>query len=120
MKSPSRAIRQKLFTEGKLVRYLGYAVGEVLLIIVGILFALKINDWNEDRVQRIQELQAITRIMADVSEDLSYIDRMFFRLESKERRLLKAEEVFSTKVIADPKVFLQDVLLGALRDGFKQ
>ena len=49
MKSPFRAIRQKLFTEGKLLRYLGYATGEVVLIIIGILFALKINDWNEDR-----------------------------------------------------------------------
>ena len=44
-----RSIRRKLLDEGKLVRYLAYAVGEVVLIIVGILFALKINDWNEDK-----------------------------------------------------------------------
>ena len=44
MKSPFRAIRQKLFTEGKLVRYLGYAVGEIALIIIGIMIALELNN----------------------------------------------------------------------------
>jgi hypothetical protein len=50
MKSPFRSIRQKLFNEGKLVRYLGYAIGEIFLIIIGIMFALQLNNWNEDQI----------------------------------------------------------------------
>ena len=42
--SPFRSIRKKLFEEGKLLRYLGYAVGEIALIIIGILFAIQISN----------------------------------------------------------------------------
>ena len=60
MKTLFRSIRRKLLLlrsssyegqvhVGKLVRYLTYAVGEVVLIIVGIMIALQLNNWNEDR-----------------------------------------------------------------------
>ena len=71
MKSPFRAIRQKLFTEGKLLRYLGYATGEVILIIVGILFALKINDWNEDRKAQAEFDLYIMQLREDVRTAIS-------------------------------------------------
>lgn len=43
-----RRIRQKLVEEGNLKRYLIYAIGEILLVIIGILIALFINDWRND------------------------------------------------------------------------
>ena len=49
MKSLFRSIRHKLLGEGKLLRYLTYAVGEILLIIIGIMLALQLNNWNEGR-----------------------------------------------------------------------
>lgn len=61
-----RSIRRKLLNEGKLVRYLTYAVGEVVLIIVGILFALKINDWNEDRKVQAEYDLYIVQLREDV------------------------------------------------------
>lgn len=42
-----RKIRQNLITEGKTGKYLKYAVGEVVLVVIGILIALQINNWNE-------------------------------------------------------------------------
>ena len=62
-----RNIRRKLLNEGKLVRYLTYAIGEVVLIIVGILFALKINDWNEDRKAQAEFDAYIVQLREDVS-----------------------------------------------------
>ncbi len=47
-----RSIRISLIKEGKLFRYLAYAIGEIVLIILGILFALQISDWNEDRKEQ--------------------------------------------------------------------
>lgn len=50
-----RKIRQRLLTEGNLKRYLIYAIGEILLVVIGILIALQINTWNEWRKDRIKE-----------------------------------------------------------------
>ena len=44
-----RKIRQRLLTENRLGKYLLYAIGEILLVVIGILIALSINNWNEER-----------------------------------------------------------------------
>jgi len=42
-----RKIRQNSIKEDKLVNYLKYAIGEIVLVVIGILIALQINTWNE-------------------------------------------------------------------------
>ena len=87
MKSPFRSIRQTLFNEGKLLRYLGYAVGEVILIIVGILFALKINDWNEDRKAQVEFDEYIVQLKVDVKNAIQAVESSKLTVESfKERQ----------------------------------
>ncbi|MCB0541656.1 MAG: hypothetical protein KDE33_29385, partial [Bacteroidetes bacterium] len=44
-----RKIRQNLLSEGKTVKYLKYALGEIILVVIGILIALQFNNWNENR-----------------------------------------------------------------------
>jgi hypothetical protein len=44
-----RKIRQNLLTEGKTSKYFKYAIGEIILVVIGILIALQINNWNEMR-----------------------------------------------------------------------
>jgi hypothetical protein len=84
MKSLFRSIRQKLLGEGKLLRYLTYAVGEVILIIVGILFALKINNWNEDRKDRQVELSILEEIHGNLQNDLRIFNRAINQLQDAE------------------------------------
>ena len=43
-----RETRQSLLSEGKLSKYLLYAIGEILLVMIGILLALQVNNWNQD------------------------------------------------------------------------
>jgi len=50
-----RKIRQRLLTENKFSKYLLYALGEIVLVVIGILIALQINNWNEWRKDRIKE-----------------------------------------------------------------
>ena len=66
MKSLFRSIRRKLLDEGKLLRYLTYALGEIVLIVVGILLALKVNDWNEDRKAQAEFDEYIVQLKEDV------------------------------------------------------
>ncbi|MEP0131908.1 MAG: DUF6090 family protein [Eudoraea sp.] len=55
-----RQIRQRLLTENKFSKYLLYAVGEILLVVIGILIALQVNNWNEDRINN-QDLRLILK-----------------------------------------------------------
>ena len=43
-------IRRKLITEGNTTNYLKYAIGEIVLVVLGILIALQINNWNQKHV----------------------------------------------------------------------
>ena len=51
-----RKIRQKLLIENKVGKYLLYAIGEIVLVVIGILIALSINNWNESRIQQKKEI----------------------------------------------------------------
>jgi hypothetical protein len=53
-----RQIRQRLLTENKVSRYLIYVIGEIFLVVVGILIALSLNTWNDNRKDRIAEKAA--------------------------------------------------------------
>lgn len=59
-----RRIRQKLLNEGKLNRYLIYGIGEIFLVVIGILIALQINNWNEDRKS--------VKLQKEILKDLLY------------------------------------------------
>lgn len=57
-----RTIRKKLIEDPSICRtgdnvrkYLLYAVGEILLVVIGILIALQVNNWNENKAQKSQE-----------------------------------------------------------------
>lgn len=50
-----RKIRQKLLQQNRVTQYLAYALGEIFLVVIGILIALQINNWNEERKDRAKE-----------------------------------------------------------------
>lgn len=64
-----RRIRQQLLTENKFSKYLLYAIGEILLVVVGILIALQINNNNEDRKARKFEITILENIQEDILAD---------------------------------------------------
>ena len=61
-----RNIRKKLLQEGKTANYLKYAVGEIILVVIGILIALQVNNWNENRKERDRETNLLDQIEKDL------------------------------------------------------
>ena len=49
-----RHIRQDLMSKNKTSKYLKYAIGEILLVVIGILIALQINNWNQNRISKLE------------------------------------------------------------------
>ena len=64
-----RKIRQNLLSEGKTGKYLKYAIGEILLVVIGILIAVQINNWNELRKQQLVEIDVLEGIRNDILKD---------------------------------------------------
>ena len=69
-----RNIRQRLLTDHKFSKYLLYAIGEILLVVIGILIALQIDNWNEERKDRIKERQILSSLLEDFSANDAILD----------------------------------------------
>ena len=67
-----RRIRQRLLSENKFSRYLLYAIGEIILVVIGILIALQINNWNENRKERLHEKEALGKFLQDLESDSNF------------------------------------------------
>ncbi|MGB5269500.1 MAG: DUF6090 family protein, partial [Eudoraea sp.] len=65
-----RKIRQRLVSENKFSKYLIYAFGEIILVVIGILIALQINNWNEERKDRRLEKEYIARLKGEMLKNL--------------------------------------------------
>jgi len=69
-----RKIRQKLLSENKFSKYLLYAVGEIILVVIGILIALQINNWNQNRLKGQKEIQILKSFVAQFQNDMLQFD----------------------------------------------
>ncbi len=70
-----KKIRHGLLTKNKFSKYLLYALGEIVLVVVGILIALSINNWNEDRKEEVLELEYLERVLTDLKAGTRYFNR---------------------------------------------
>ena len=64
-----RKIRQAFIQKGDLTNYLWYAIGEILLVMIGILLALQVNNWNENKIKRSAELTYYSNIKNRLLDD---------------------------------------------------
>jgi hypothetical protein len=71
-----RKVRQKLLSQNQVTRYLAYAVGEIFLVVIGILIALQVNNWNEQRKSREAETNFYTALLGDLEKDKAKIDQL--------------------------------------------
>ena len=69
-----RKIRQRLLTENKFSKYLLYAIGEIILVVIGILIALQINNWNQSRILKINEIKSLEALYSEFQENLQKFD----------------------------------------------
>ena len=64
-----RHIRKSLLAQGKTGKYFKYAIGEIILVVIGILIALQINTWNQARKDSITEREYYNRFLEDILLD---------------------------------------------------
>lgn len=101
-----RKIRQKLIKNNRFSKYLLYALGEIILVVIGILIALSINNWNEDRLSRQFEIRMLTEIRNAFSDDLGICQ---FLKERNEVKLQGIQEML--KMVASEESYPDTAIL---------
>jgi len=71
-----RNLRKSLLAEGKTSKYLKYAIGEIVLVVIGILIALQINNWNLKRLDHDKQQKYLIEISNNLKSDLLSIQRV--------------------------------------------
>ncbi len=108
-----RHIRKSLLEQNKMGKYFKYAIGEIILVVIGILIALQINNWNDQRKLKQQEQTYYCKISEDIKTDIKNINRTLVSL--KERKIIAKRLLINLlNVHEDKSVLLQDYL-GAIR-----
>lgn len=79
-----RKIRRNFFAAKSLTGYLAYALSEIVLVVIGILIAVTINNWNEERKQKDELDKIYTIILEDLKNDMKDIDELIEGYEIEE------------------------------------
>jgi len=99
-----RKIRQKMLTENKFSKYLIYAIGEIILVVIGILIALAINNWNNEKRIHSEETATLQKLIQDLKSDNErYLDNIEFYNEFGDY-LTKSKEIIYKKSLSDDEI----------------
>lgn len=93
-----RKIRQNLLSEGKTEKYFKYAIGEIILVVIGILIALQINNWNENRINSNEEITILNSLKREFVENQILLTK---EMEQHTRALRLLEEL-SNNISPEP------------------
>ena len=83
-----RNIRQNLLMQNKTSKYFKYAIGEIILVVIGILIALQINNWNQNRLNKKVETETLVNLKVDLNSALMQVkekinqNKNFLQLDS--------------------------------------
>jgi hypothetical protein len=90
-----------------------YALGELLIVTVGVLIALAVNNWNNERLERAEERDVVARLIADIDGDLRRFEFQLGAIDKKEQSLQRLRAAFANSGALDAAQFVADILRGA-------
>jgi len=99
-----RKIRKRMITENKFSKYLLYAIGEIALVMIGILLALQVNNWNEVRKSADQETLYLTRLLSENKQDIVAFKENIIELEKGMESVVNFSEALKDEIIDDPSL----------------
>ncbi|HMB64477.1 MAG TPA: DUF6090 family protein [Eudoraea sp.] len=73
-----------MLSENRFSKYIFYAIGEILLVVIGILIALQINNWNNNRIEDLNEEVLISNIIEDLSYDHKILTELIAQAKTKQ------------------------------------
>ncbi len=87
-------IRRKLAAQNRAMAYMRYAIGEILLVVIGILIALQINNWNEQRKENAKIQTYLKSMLVDLNNDINRFDLI---INASNKQIRANSSVFRNK-----------------------
>lgn len=100
-----RKIRQKLLSKGNTGKYLKYAIGEIILVVIGILIALQINNWNEGVKENLRRENYYKQLILDLENDKAYARQILSNLDSANKRYTAYKKSLETPNLGQMEIF---------------
>lgn len=82
-----RHTRRHLFSEHKFHKYFFYAIGEIILVVIGILIAVQINSWNEHVKEKKEELRILSKLEIDLQSDIIQLDKHIKNAQFRQQQI---------------------------------
>ena len=102
-----RRIRYDLMEKNKTGKYFKYAIGEILLVVIGILIALQINNWNENRKTDIITQSYYAQILFDLDKETKNIESHISNMIAYSKMIKKSCKKYDIKYFDTSKNFVQ-------------
>ena len=109
-----RRIRQNLLNHQKFSKYLLYAVGEILLVVIGILIALQVDNWNEARKLREEERVVANEIYLELKENRAYLKETLEDWTRRHAHIVALKDTLYTENLQLSQRTFDSLLLGTL------
>ena len=100
-----RKIRYDLMGKNKTRKYFRYAIGEIILVVIGILIALQINNWNEKRKLNNLKQNYYQQILTDLEDDKNYAQYAMHILDSSQTIYNNYNKTFKTSNLPTSEIF---------------
>lgn len=88
-------------------RYFKYALGEIVLVVIGILIALGINNWNELRKHRIEEARLLDKVAIDLISDINQLEDHILQAKNRQTKVDSIFTILYKDPNSDPLKFLK-------------
>ncbi|WP_445734603.1 DUF6090 family protein [Mariniflexile sp.] len=93
-----RKIRQNSIKENKATNYLKYAIGEIILVVIGILIALSINNWNNNKINKNESIEFSQRLLTEVNGNIDLSTNAIEQIQDRMKGSKKILELFNEPV----------------------
>ena len=100
-----RKIRYKLMSENKTGKYFKYAIGEIILVVIGILIALGINNWNENRKLFNKEKTYLNKLISNLDYDV----KLYKQIMTEDTLLLKGLTLLENKLVSNEEIQIEHI-----------
>ncbi len=103
--------RKQPMEQSKNVQYLKYALGEVILVVLGVVIALQLNNWNQERINRNEEERIIKDLLVEFEENKEALD---FSVNFQKQRIALHYKILSTEDMSIYSVEQLDTIITAI------